>query len=89
MFSTIVCVIVAEIFNQQKQPRRKSMKKFVSTFVLLIALSCAVSADDGTTHSGGKTCPEGQTCLVVSPDAGKSEKTFYTGILYFLKALLG
>jgi hypothetical protein len=43
------------------------MKNFVLAFTLLLVLSFTVTADDGTTHTGGKTCSPEQTCFV-QPD---------------------
>jgi hypothetical protein len=41
------------------------MKKFVSTFALLIVLSISVFAE-GETPDGGRRCPQGQTCFTDS-----------------------
>ena len=39
------------------------MKKFALIFALLFVLSVSVFAEGGIIHTGGKSCPEGQTCL--------------------------
>ena len=38
------------------------MKKIVFTFVLSLVLSISVFAD-GEVHTGGRSCPQGQTCF--------------------------
>jgi hypothetical protein len=65
------------------------MKKIVPILVLLVLLSLAAFADDGTTHSGGKTCPQGQTCLVAPTDSGTNSKTVFTKMLDLLKNVFG
>lgn len=41
------------------------MKKIVFTFVLLFVLSVSVFAE-GEVHTGGRSCPQGQTCFTDS-----------------------
>lgn len=93
MSSTIVQAIGLTNFNnKQTKGRKKSMKKTASILVLLSVLSFSALADDGTTHSGGKTCPEGQTCLIqppIQPTTEPTDKDALTEIVDFLKALFG
>jgi hypothetical protein len=69
------------------------MKVKVSTFAMLLILSVSIFAqgDDGTTHTGGRSCPEGQTCLTIEParDTTAKENYFFKDILNYLKSLLG
>lgn len=65
------------------------MKKFTSTFFLTIILSISVFANDGTTHSGGKTCPNNQTtCFAGQIEQTENDST-YKKIITFLKTLFG
>lgn len=66
------------------------MKKFTSTFFLTIILSVSVFAgDDGTTHSGGRTCPNNQTtCFAGQTEQPQNDST-YEKVITFLKTLFG
>ncbi|HQU86037.1 MAG TPA: hypothetical protein PKY59_23120 [Pyrinomonadaceae bacterium] len=68
------------------------MKKNIFLTLILITL-CSFTAlagdGDGTTHSGGKTCPQGQqTCLVELPQETQT-KSVYIEIFDYLKELFG
>ncbi len=74
------------------------MKKITTVLVLLFVLSVSVFAD-GVYGAGGKSCPQGQTCLFDGnvPADGKSDSTDQTGetkedsifenVLDFLKSI--
>jgi hypothetical protein len=79
----------ASFFNQQTSIKeKKSMKKVFSTIVLLAALSSFALAE-GTTHSGGRSCPLDQTCLVDPGDRTNPDKKepFYKDLFDYLKKL--
>jgi hypothetical protein len=68
------------------------MKKSATILVLLFVLSVSVFADEGTTHSGGKSCPQGQqTCLIegTTHSGGKPESVIIKNIFDFLKSIFG
>lgn len=67
------------------------MKKFTSILVLLFVLSVSTFADDGTTHSGGKSCPQGQTCLTdgTTHSGGKPQSQIIKNIYDFLTSIFG
>lgn len=67
------------------------MRKFATTLVLLFVLSVSVFANEGTTHSGGKSCPQGQTCLTdgTTHTGGKSDNPIIENIFDFLKSIFG
>lgn len=73
------------------------MKKFATTFVLLFVLSISVFADEGQYPIGGKTCPQGQTCVTGQiPLGGKTNESFdssenpvYRDIFDFIKSIFG
>lgn len=62
------------------------MKKFATTLVLLFVLSISIFADGGI-PLGGKTCPQGQTCLTDGgiPLGGLMEDSIFENFKYFLK----
>jgi hypothetical protein len=67
------------------------MKKFATMFVLLFVLSVSVFAE-GEFPLGGKSCPQGQTCLAEDgqyPTGGKSENPIIKDIYDFLKSIFG
>ena len=53
----------------------KYTKNIITTVVLLTAVFCTSAFADGDMGSGGKTCPEGQTCL--TGDMGSGGLTSY------------
>jgi hypothetical protein len=55
-------------YNQFKSiiQETKLMKKIACTLALLLMFSIIALAD-GDIGAGGKSCPQGQTCLVISP----------------------
>jgi hypothetical protein len=61
------------------------MKKTILMFALLVTLSVSVFADDGTTHSGGKSCPPGVVCSSAEP----VENPVLVDIFDFLKSIFG
>lgn len=71
------------------------MKKIYLTLIVISLCSFSLFAGegDGTTHTGGKTCPNGQTtCLVSVPQELPQEsetKPVYMEIFDYLKELLG
>lgn len=78
------------------------MKKFTLIFALLLTLSVSILADDGTTHTGGKSCLPEQTCFVddgTTHTGGKSNlsnqttdssgDTVLLNILDFLNSIFG
>lgn len=67
------------------------MKKIYLTLVLvsLCSFTSFAGEGDGTTHTGGKTCPQGQqTCLAEIPQETQS-KSVYLEIFDYLKQLFG
>lgn len=67
------------------------MKKIYLTLIVISLCSFSLFAGegDGTTHSGGKTCPNGQqSCLVSAPQEPET-KPVYLEIFDYLKELLG
>ena len=64
------------------------MKKIATILILLFVLTFSALADDGTTHTGGKSCPQGQTCLNdgTTHTGGLSESPFIK-IFDFLKSI--
>ena len=67
------------------------MKKFATILVLLFVLSVSAFAE-GDIHTGGKSCPQGQTCLAEDgqyPTSGKSENPIIKNIFDFLKSIFG
>ena len=65
------------------------MKKLATVLLLLFVLAFSVFADEGTTHTGGKSCPQGQqTCLTdgTTHTGGKSENPIIK-IFDFLKSI--
>lgn len=67
------------------------MKKFATILVLLFVLSISVFAD-GQYPAGGKSCPQGQTCIVDDgqfPIGNKSDDPIIKSIFDFLKSILG
>ncbi len=64
------------------------MKKFTLMFVLLLVLSISALAE-GEIPIGGKSCPNGQNCLVSSTEISKDipTQTFYKDIFDFLKSI--
>lgn len=66
------------------------MKKFATIFVLLFVLSVSAFAE-GEIPLGGKTCPQGQTCLTEGeiPASGKSDNPIIEGIFDFLESIFG
>jgi len=70
---------------------KENVKKIVIALVLtaLCTLTIFAGEGDGTTHSGGKTCPNGQqTCLVNAPQETETKSVFIE-IFDYLKNLLG
>lgn len=71
------------------------MKKIYLTLIVISLCSFSLFAGDGdgTTHSGGKTCPNSQTtCLVSIPQEDEKEdetKPVYIEIFDYLKNLFG
>ncbi|MGC2237627.1 MAG: hypothetical protein WA584_15800 [Pyrinomonadaceae bacterium] len=68
------------------------MKKFATILVLLFVLSVSAFADDGTIHTGGKTCPQGQTCFAddgTIHTGGITESPIIKDIYDFLKSIFG
>jgi len=67
------------------------MKKIAPILVLLLALSFSAFADEGTTHTGGKSCPQVQTCLLDGeiPFGGKSDDPIINTIFDYLKSIFG
>lgn len=73
------------------------MKKFTTTFFLLIVLSLSVFADEGQIPIGGKACPQGQTCRTGEyPIGGKANESFdssknsvYQDIFDFIVSIFG
>jgi hypothetical protein len=67
------------------------MKKFATILVLLFVLSVSAFAGDGDVPLGGKSCPQGQTCLTdgTTHSGGKSDNSSYIEIFYFLKSIFG
>ena len=65
------------------------MKKFAFTLVLVAALSFTNFAEDGDIHTGGKTCPQGQTCLAAPTNPGNTDKSTFTDLFEFLKSIFG
>lgn len=66
------------------------MKKFATTLVLLFVLSVSAFAE-GDILLGGKSCPQGQTCLTEGdvPLGGKSDNPVIENIFDFLKSIFG
>jgi len=68
------------------------MRKFATILVLLFVLSVSVFAE-GDIHTGGRTCPQGQTCLAdnggIIHTGGKSENQIIKEIFDFLKSIFG
>lgn len=65
------------------------MKKFTTILVLLFVLSVSAFAE-GDIHTGGRSCPQGQTCITNTgeyPAGGKSENPIYQDIFDFLKSM--
>lgn len=62
------------------------MKKFATILVLLFVLSVPVFAE-GDIHTGGRTCPQGQTCLTDGDvhTGNLTEDSFFENFKYFLK----
>ncbi len=65
------------------------MKKFASILVLLFVLSVSAFAEEGQIPAGGKTCPQGQTCLTDGeiPIGNLTEDTVFENIFDFLKSI--
>ena len=59
------------------------MKKIASVFVLAIFLTFSVAANDGTTHTNGKTCPPGQTSCLIEPQETKPEVSLFQKLFEF------
>ncbi|MCD9185693.1 MAG: hypothetical protein LUM44_04625 [Pyrinomonadaceae bacterium] len=67
------------------------MKKIYLTLIVISLCSFSLFAGegDGTTHTGGKTCPNGQqTCLASVPQETET-KAVYIEIFDYLKSLFG
>jgi hypothetical protein len=65
------------------------MKKTIAAFVLLFVLSISAFAD-GEIGLGGKTCPQGQTCLVASPEPPSTgDATVIKKVIDYLKSFFG
>lgn len=62
------------------------MKKFATILVLVFVFSVSAFADGGI-PLGGKTCPQGQTCITDGgiPLGGLMEDSIRENIYYFLK----
>lgn len=67
------------------------MKKIATIFVLLFVLSVSVFAEGDILIGGGKSCPQGQTCLTDGdiPLGGKSDNPIIENIFDFLKSIFG
>jgi hypothetical protein len=66
------------------------MKKKLFLFILLFVLSFSAIADDGTTHTGGKSCQPPDACRT-APKTGKeqSDNQIFSEIFDFLKSIFG
>lgn len=62
------------------------MKKSILMFALLVILSVSGFADEGTTHSGGRSCPPG---VPVCRPAEPVEKPLVEGIFDFIVSIFG
>lgn len=67
------------------------MKKIAITFLMLLVLSIYAFADDGQTPAGGKSCPNGQTCFVSTPEPPitPTNGTIFKTVFDFLKSIFG
>jgi len=67
------------------------MKKFTTILILLFVLSVSVFAEGDILIGGGKSCPQGQTCLTdgTTHSGGKSENLIIKEIFDFLKSVFG
>ncbi len=67
------------------------MKKFATILVLLFALSVSTFAEEGTTHSGGRSCPQGQTCLTdgTTHSGGRTGNPIINTVFDFLGSIFG
>ncbi len=70
--------------------------KLTIKFALVIALFCSTAFAEGEMGTGGKTCPQGQTCLVSSPtitvedkNQNDSEDSFLVFVKDFLAGIFG
>lgn len=51
------------------------MKKIILATALVFVSTGLLIAGDGTTHTGGKTCPPNQTCLTAQVPVESETKT--------------
>lgn len=72
--------------------------KLTIKFALVIALFCSTAFADGEMGTGGRSCPQGQTCLVNNPtnttivtdkDQKGSEDSFLVIVKDFLTKIFG
>lgn len=66
------------------------IKMVTLSLLLLLVFSIPVFAD-GITHSGGRTCPEGQSCLVNETPGDENttnDIVIFKDVLLFLKTII-
>lgn len=57
------------------------VKKNVVKIMMVLAFACPAVYADGDMGSGGKTCPEGQTCLTIDTQTGTTKSEGSTSSL--------